>query len=165
MAAFLYDGLVTDHEYVQRVRQQRPRALPPVIAAASARWHSDTWWNSPYLKYTPWALADVARTSLAYGNEHRGDGNCTENDLMAMLAAYAALTDLVVCDGGVDSAGSSGRLRARRHWPGGRPDRRTGRGHAGTPSGGCSSTRGLYSTSWMRPSKVRCSIISRATSG
>jgi len=33
------------------------------------------------------------------------------------------------------------------------------------PSGRCSSTRGLYSTSWMRPSKVRCSIISRATSG
>jgi hypothetical protein len=26
--------------------------------------------------------------------------------------------------------------------------------HAGAPSGGCSSTRGLYSTSWMRPSKV-----------
>lgn len=42
---------------------------------------------------------------------------------------------------------------------------RTGRRHAGAPSGGCSSTRGLYSTSWMRPSKVRCSIISRATSG
>ncbi|WP_405697802.1 alpha/beta hydrolase [Streptomyces sp. NBC_01185] len=49
--------------------------------------------------------------------------------------------------------------------PAGRPDRRTGRHHAGTPSGGCSSTRGLYSTSWMRPSKVRCWIISRATSG
>lgn len=56
-------------------------------------------------------------------------------------------------------------LRTRRRRPGGRPDRRTGRRHAGTPSGGCSSTRGLYSTSWMRPSKVRCSIISRATSG
>jgi hypothetical protein len=32
-------------------------------------------------------------------------------------------------------------------------------------SGGCSSTLGRYSTSWMRPSKVRLSIISRATSG
>ena len=42
---------------------------------------------------------------------------------------------------------------------------RTVRRHAGAPSGGCSSTRGLYSTSWTRPSKVRCSIISRATSG
>lgn len=40
-----------------------------------------------------------------------------------------------------------------------------GGGHTGMPSGGCSSTRGLYSTSWIRPSKVRCSIISRATSG
>lgn len=46
-----------------------------------------------------------------------------------------------------------------------RENRRTGRRHAGAPSGGGSSTRGLYSTSWMRPSKVRCSIISRATSG
>jgi hypothetical protein len=32
-------------------------------------------------------------------------------------------------------------------------------------SGGCSSTRGRYSTSWIRPSKVRWSIMSRATSG
>jgi hypothetical protein len=32
-------------------------------------------------------------------------------------------------------------------------------------SGGCSRTRGRYSTSWMRPSKVRLSVISRATSG
>lgn len=62
-------------------------------------------------------------------------------------------------------AGSSGRLRARRRRPGGRPDRWAGGRHAGTPSGGCSSTRGLYSTSWMRPSNVRWSIISRATSG
>ena len=37
--------------------------------------------------------------------------------------------------------------------------------HAVGSSGGCSSTRGRYSTSWMRPSKVRLSIISRATSG
>ena len=32
-------------------------------------------------------------------------------------------------------------------------------------SGACSSTRGRYSTSWMRPSKVRLSIMSSATSG
>ncbi|MFF4250624.1 hypothetical protein ACFY1L_05360 [Streptomyces sp. NPDC001663] len=111
MAALLYDRLVTDHEYVQRVRQQRPSALLPVIAAASARWHSDTWWNSPYRKYTPWALADVARTSLAYGNEYRGDGSCTENDLMAMLAAYAALTDPMIRDGGSAESVASWLLR------------------------------------------------------
>jgi 2-polyprenyl-3-methyl-5-hydroxy-6-metoxy-1,4-benzoquinol methylase len=39
------------------------------------------------------------------------------------------------------------------------------RHHAVGSSGGCSRTRGRYSTSWMRPSKVRLSIISRATSG
>ena len=39
------------------------------------------------------------------------------------------------------------------------------RHHAVGSSGGCSRTLGRYSTSWMRPSKVRLSIISRATSG
>src|SRR5690606_15554027 len=34
-----------------------------------------------------------------------------------------------------------------------------------TGSGGRSSTRGLYSTSWSPPSNVRCSVISSATSG
>ncbi len=60
---------------------------------------------------------------------------------------------------------SGSRLNKTIPAPGGRPGRRTGRCHAGAPSGGCSSTRVLYSTSWMRPSKVRCSVISRAMSG
>jgi hypothetical protein len=33
------------------------------------------------------------------------------------------------------------------------------------PSGECSSTLGRYSTSWMLPSNVRLSVISKATSG
>ncbi|WNI27349.1 hypothetical protein [Streptomyces sp. ITFR-16] len=111
MAAFLYGRLVTDHEYVQRVRQQRPSALLPVIAAASARWNHGTWWNSPFRKYTPWALADVARVSLGYGNEHRGDGTCTEKDLLSMLAAYASLTDLMIRDNGSAESVSSWFLR------------------------------------------------------
>ncbi|MFE2546661.1 hypothetical protein [Actinacidiphila glaucinigra] len=111
MAAFRYDRLVADHEYVQRVRQQRPSVLLPVIAQASARWHGSTWWNSPFRKYTPWALADVARVSLAYGNEYRGDGSCTENDLLSMLAAYAALTDPMIRDNGSTESVSSWLLR------------------------------------------------------
>jgi hypothetical protein len=111
VAAYLYDRLVTDHEYVQRVRQQRPSALLPVIAGASARWHDATWWNSPFRKYTPWALADIARVSLAYGNEYRGDGSCTENDLLSMLAAYAALTDPMIRDKGSFDSVSSWLLR------------------------------------------------------
>ena len=46
------------------------------------------------------------------------------------------------------------------------PEARAGaRPQAVGARGGPSSTRGRYSTSWMRPSKVRCSIILRATSG
>src|SRR4051812_38834801 len=40
---------------------------------------------------------------------------------------------------GTSSESASGRLTGSR----------TGRRHAGAPSGGCSSTRGWYSTSWM----------------
>ncbi|MGW7539881.1 hypothetical protein ACWGKQ_02005 [Streptomyces sp. NPDC054770] len=111
MAAFLYDRLVSDHEYVQRVRQQRPSALLPAIAAASARWHDATWWSSPFRKYTPWALADVARVSLTCGNEYRGDGSCDDNDLLSMLAAYAALTDPMVRDKGSFESVSGWLLR------------------------------------------------------
>lgn len=42
-----------------------------------------------------------------------------------------------------------------RSRPSGAADQQTRRRHPGTPSGGCSSTRGLYSTNWMRPSNVR----------
>ena len=38
----------------------------PLIAATAARyWQQHEWLNSPYRKYTPWALADAARVSLA----------------------------------------------------------------------------------------------------
>lgn len=111
MAANLYDRLVSDHEYVQRVRRHRPSALLPVVAAASARWKDSSYWNSPYMKYTPWALAETARVSLAYGNEHRGDGSCTEEDLLRILAAYSQLTDMMIRDNGTYEAVSGFMLR------------------------------------------------------
>jgi hypothetical protein len=68
---------------------------------------------------------------------------------------------------GCDTPAASGRQASRRGSDSVllRDDASFPRRHAGAPRGGRSSTRGLYSTSRMRPSKVRCSIISRATSG
>ncbi|MGH3592864.1 MAG: hypothetical protein ACRDRL_11315, partial [Sciscionella sp.] len=43
------------------------------------------------MKYTPWALAEVARVSLVHGNEHRHAA--TERDLIECCAAFGALTD------------------------------------------------------------------------
>jgi hypothetical protein len=61
----MYDRLVTEDEYRQRVRRHRPSSLLPLIAAAAARYGSpqrpQSWLESPSLKYTPWALADAAR--------------------------------------------------------------------------------------------------------
>ncbi|MDT0310265.1 hypothetical protein RM780_25410 [Streptomyces sp. DSM 44917] len=83
--------MVGDEEYVARVRRHRPSALLPLIAGASAKYHLDTWWKSPYRKYTPWSLADAARVSLAYGNEHRQ--GATEADLLRILDMYGQLDD------------------------------------------------------------------------
>jgi hypothetical protein len=96
MAAYMYDRLVTEDEYRQRVRRHRPSSLLPLIAAAAARYGSpqrpQSWLESPSLKYTPWALADAARVCLAYGTEHlRSDA--TERDLLAILAAYSSLKE------------------------------------------------------------------------
>lgn len=90
---FLYDRVVGDHEYRQRVRRHPPSSLLPVVAAASARYPMrDSWFDSPYGKFVPWALADIARVSLVYGGEHRGRP-ATERDLLACSAAYTAQGD------------------------------------------------------------------------
>ncbi|MBZ3904374.1 hypothetical protein [Streptomyces griseiscabiei] len=96
MAAYMYDRLVTEDEYRQRVRRHRPSSLLPLIAAAAARYGSpqrpQSWLESPSLKYTPWALADAARVCLAYGTEHLRS-EATERDLLAILAAYSSLKE------------------------------------------------------------------------
>jgi hypothetical protein len=89
---------VSDHEYRQRIRRYKPSSLLPLIAGAAARYRDQQeWLNSPYRKYTPWALADAARVSLAYGNEHRADA--TEQDLLQVLNAYSRFDPLWDQDG------------------------------------------------------------------
>lgn len=96
MTAYVYDRLVSEEEYRQRVRRHRPSSLLPLIAAAAARCNRpdrpQPWLDSPYKKYTPWALADAARVCLAYGTEHQRS-NASEDDLFQILAAYSSLKD------------------------------------------------------------------------
>jgi hypothetical protein len=92
VAAHLYDRPVKDDEYIGRVRRHKPSSLIPLIAAAGTQyWEHSSWLESPYKKFTPWALADIARVSLVTGNEHRQDA--TENDLLQCAGAYVALAD------------------------------------------------------------------------
>ena len=65
----------------------------PLIAATAARyWKQHEWLNSPYRKYTPWALADAARISLGYGTEFNRR-EATERDLLQILNAYSRFDD------------------------------------------------------------------------
>jgi hypothetical protein len=89
---YLYDRLIKDDEYIGRVRKHKPSSLVPLIAEVGARyWEHDSWLESPYKAFTPWALADIARVSLVTGNEYRKDA--TENDLLQCAGAYASLAD------------------------------------------------------------------------
>ncbi len=85
MSGSMLDSGVSDYEYRQRVRRYKPSSLLLPIAAAAVRYRQQQdWLNSPYRKYTPWALADAARVSLAYGTEfNRADA--TDQDLLQIL--------------------------------------------------------------------------------
>lgn len=64
----------------------------PVVASVGARYaEPGSWLRERYRKYTPWNLAEVARVSLAYGNEHRSDA--TARDVLECCAAYSSLSD------------------------------------------------------------------------
>ena len=92
------DPGISDHEYRQRIRRYRPTSLLPLIAAAAARYYEqEQWLNSPFRKYTPWALADAARVCVAYGTEHNR-AEATEQDLLQILDAYSRFEDPVVRD-------------------------------------------------------------------
>jgi hypothetical protein len=93
MARDIHDDRIKDDEYVRKVRRYKPSTLVPLIARVSARfWQNQSWLDSPYKKFTPWALADIARVSLVMGNEHR-DTEATEADLLACADAYGRIAD------------------------------------------------------------------------
>ena len=98
MSSSVRDPGTSDYEYRQRVRRYKPSSLVPLIAAAAARyWQQEDWLNSPYRKYTPWALADAARVSLACGTEYNR-ADATDQDLLQVLNAYSQFDDPVLRD-------------------------------------------------------------------
>lgn len=87
-----YKDSISDAEYVARVRKYAPSSLMPLLAAAAAEYSAPgSWQKSPWMKFTPWTLADVARVSLVSGNEYRSPA--TPDDLLRCCAAYAAVND------------------------------------------------------------------------
>jgi hypothetical protein len=84
--------LLQDADFVARVRRHKPSSLVPLIAWAAAQyWQKGSWLDSPYKKFTPWALADIARVSLISGNEQRQDA--TVEDLLWCSNDYVASED------------------------------------------------------------------------
>lgn len=100
----LHKPVITDKEYRQRIRRYKPSSLLPLIAATAVRFPTQQdWMQSPYRKYFPWALADVARVSLTHGTEFdRSDA--TAEDLLRILDLHSNLFDPLVRAGDEDPA-------------------------------------------------------------
>jgi len=90
---------VVDSEFVALVRRYRPSSLVPLLAQVAAQhMPRESWLESrqPGL-YAPWVLAEVARVSLAHGNEHRQVA--TMADLTRCCAAFTAVGDPQLASG------------------------------------------------------------------
>jgi hypothetical protein len=87
-----YRDSIGDDEYVARVRRYAPSSLVPLVASAAAQYAAPgSWQKSPWMKFTPWALADIARVSLISGNEFKSAASA--DDLLRCCAAYVAVND------------------------------------------------------------------------
>lgn len=82
-----------DSEFVARVRRHRPSALLPHVAEFAASHQEPETWMRPGQRGigAPWSLAEIARVSIAYGNEHRQ--GATPHDVRVCSSAYNELTD------------------------------------------------------------------------
>lgn len=82
----------TDDQYIQRVRRYRPSSLVPWIARVGAQYADiGSWLDGDYMRFTPWALADIARVSLVLGSEFLRDA--TRDDLFRCAEDYRNLED------------------------------------------------------------------------
>ncbi len=62
-----------DEDFVATVRRRRPTSLVPLVAdCASSHVEPETWFRPGTRGFgTPWAMAEITRVSVGYGNEHR----------------------------------------------------------------------------------------------
>jgi len=90
---------VKDEEFIARVRRHKPSALLPLLAQfASTRMRPEDWMKEGQRGFgSPWALAEIARVSLAYSNEYRKDA--TFADLLTCNDAYNELDDPEIAGG------------------------------------------------------------------
>jgi hypothetical protein len=82
----------TDDDYIRRVLRYRPSSLIPWVANVGAQYSEiGSWENGDYMRFTPWALADIARISLVGGSEFLHDAS--RNDLLQCAEDYRNLLD------------------------------------------------------------------------
>ena len=85
----------SDAEFIAKVRSYRPSDFLPVVAGVAGQYpRRHDFHESPGLRFTPWAMADMTRVSLAYGNEHRQERMVTVDDVFACGDLYMRFVGL-----------------------------------------------------------------------
>ena len=103
-------GLISYHEFVQRVRRHRPSELLPAIARTSVEFGEQESWTKDRVRL-PWALAAAAKASIISGNEYRATG-VGARDVYEICFDYTRL-DSPLADGSGDVEESVGAFLLR----------------------------------------------------
>lgn len=89
-------GRLTDEQFCRFVRRFSNKSVVGEVArVSSTRWSPDPSEND-FRQLAPWALAEVARVALGYGNEYKSDA--TEDDIGWLCVAYSAIEDPMLRD-------------------------------------------------------------------
>lgn len=84
-------GRLTDRQFCSFVRKFNTSSVIRQIAEISAeRWSPDPSEND-FRQMAPWALAEIARVTIGYGNQYRPDAS--RDDIGWLCAAYTAIED------------------------------------------------------------------------
>jgi hypothetical protein len=94
---------ITDAEYVDAIRAFPPSKFIPAICEVTAQFETGEWAHEfGKQTVTVWALADMARVSLAHSNETRSKIP-TQYDVLRCAANYMAISDPDLMEGGPGS--------------------------------------------------------------
>ena len=87
----IVEDCLLSEDFQQRVRQYRPSDLLPAIGATSIEFFESETWQKDRVRL-PWALAEIAKTSIASGNEYRS-AKVEARDVFQLCSEYNALDD------------------------------------------------------------------------
>ncbi len=99
--AEVYRGHLTDRRFCELVRRFSTCSVVSEVARISAKSSAIKHGEQDFRKFPPWALQEIVRVSVVYGNYHRAE-IATEADIGWLCVAYNAIDEPELRNGGRD---------------------------------------------------------------